>query len=73
MSQAGLATTVDAEDILAGPGIVSSVWKKYGIWNYLLRLLCNEQGQFKIIQPQGRVVELVDVGKEANVLRGFVG
>jgi hypothetical protein len=39
---------------------------------YLLRLLSDEQGEVEVVKAKRCVVELVDISKEADMLRSFV-
>lgn len=47
------------------------MWKVFT--GVLLRLLRDEKGELEVIDTEGCIVELVHIGKETNVLSGFVG
>ena len=40
---------------------------------YLLRALCDQQDECKVVEAQGHVVETIQVGQEAKILDRVVG
>jgi hypothetical protein len=39
----------------------------------LLRLLCDQESKLEVVNTKRGIVELIDIGKKANVLRSSFG